>query len=224
MNRAGPRRVVAVVEQAEGMEAVVEPPSARPPWQCGRRVGGCFRATTGWRSWGIQSAAVHEPPLWGLCERTRDRALVDELAAANAELATVGDLISSGDHRAAAEPFSDRVALRPGAWDQLPEAFRAVLVANGPRFLDELADPTALSIDTAALATTEVPLLVTQGTESPPLFAAVIAELLDLVLAARRESLGGAGHIPHATHPDQWVAYRTAFHDQHRHRVRSQQT
>ena len=37
------------------------------------------------------------------------------------------------------------------------DPFRAVLEANAPTFLDELADPTSGSIDAAALATTTVP-------------------------------------------------------------------
>jgi pimeloyl-ACP methyl ester carboxylesterase len=162
----------------------------------------------------VATASVHEPPLWGLLEGTRDQALVDELAAADANLAVVRDLISSGDHRGAAEHFIEHVALGPGSWEQLPGPFRAVLEANAPTYLDELADQTALSIDNAALAKTAVPLLFTHGTESPKLFPAVIAELRKLVPAARVEVLEGAGHIPHATHPDEWVARLTAFHDQ----------
>jgi pimeloyl-ACP methyl ester carboxylesterase len=126
----------------------------------------------------------------------------------------VGDLIGAGDYRGAAEYFIEHVALGPGAWERLPEPFQAVLVANAPTYLDELADETALSIDNAALAATTVPLLLTHGTESPKLFPAVIGELLRLVPAARVEVLEGAGHIPHATHPAQWIARLMAFHDQ----------
>ncbi len=106
------------------------------------------------------------------------------------------------------------MALGPGTWDQLPEPFRAVLEANAATYLDELDDPTGLSIDTTALAATTVPLMLTHGTESPELFPAVIAELVKVVPAARVEVLEGAGHIPHATHPDEWVACITAFHQQ----------
>jgi pimeloyl-ACP methyl ester carboxylesterase len=163
----------------------------------------------------VATATVHEPPLWGLLEGTRDQALVDELAATDAALAVVRDLIESGDHRAAGEHFIEHVALGPGAWDDLPGQFRAVVEANAATFLDELDDETALSIDTAALATTSVPLLLTHGTESPGLFPAVIVELVKLVPTARVEVLEGAGHIPHATHPEEWVARLTAFHEQH---------
>jgi pimeloyl-ACP methyl ester carboxylesterase len=164
----------------------------------------------------VVTAAVHEPPLWGLLEGTRDQVLVAELSRADAELAVVRKLVSSGDYRDAAEHFMEHVALGPGTWQQLPEAFRAVLEANAPTYLDELADDTALSIDNAAVAATTVPLLLTHGTESPKLFPAVIAELLKLVPAARVEVLEGAGHIPHATHPEEWIAHLVAFHDQQR--------
>ena len=163
----------------------------------------------------VATAAVHEPPLWGLLEGTHDQALVEELSAADAEDAVVRKLLSSGDYRDAAEHFIEHVALGPGTWEQLPVPFRAVLEANAPTYLDELADQTALSIDNAALAATKVPLLLTHGTESPKLFPAVVAELVKLVPAARVEVLEGAGHIPHVTHPEEWIARIVAFHDQH---------
>jgi pimeloyl-ACP methyl ester carboxylesterase len=58
-------------------------------------------------------------------------------------------------------------------------------------------------------------MLLTHGTESPVLFPAVIAELVKLVPVARVEILEGAGHIPHATHPEDWTARLLAFLDQH---------
>lgn len=162
----------------------------------------------------VASAAVHEPPLWGLLEGTSDPVLLDELATANAELEVVADRIRAGDHRAAAEHFIEHVALGPGSWEQLPASLRTVLEGNAPTYLDELADETALSIDPVALATTTVPLLLTHGTESPQLFPAVIAQLAQLVPSARVEILQGAGHIPHSTHTDEWVAGLVSFHEQ----------
>jgi pimeloyl-ACP methyl ester carboxylesterase len=164
----------------------------------------------------VATATVHEPPLWSLVDGTTDRALLLALSAADANLAVVRDLISSGQHRLAAEHFIEHVALGPGTWDQLPAPFQAVLEVNAPTYLDELDDPTALSIDTTALATTTVPLMLTHGTESPELFPAVITALVTLVPTAHVQMLEGAGHIPHATHPDEWIARVTAFHQRHR--------
>jgi len=163
----------------------------------------------------VASAAIHEPPLFSLLEGSPDRGITDALVAVQRPLELVGALIEAGEHRAAAEHFIDNVALGPGSWAQLPESFRDVLERNAGTYLDELRDPTALSIDTAGLAAaTAAPLLLTYGTASPSLFPAVIAELAVLVPAARIGALDGAGHIPHATHPDQWTATLLAFHDE----------
>lgn len=165
----------------------------------------------------VASVAVHEPPLFSLLDGTPDRGIADALIAVQRPLESVAALIEAGAHRAAAEHFVDNVALGPGWWEQLPESFRAVLEHNAGTYLDELHDPTSLSIDTAGLAATAVPLLLTYGTASPRLFPAVVDELALLVPAARIEVLDGAGHIPHATHPDRWTATLLAFHDQLRH-------
>jgi len=128
-------------------------------------------------------------------------------------LSRVTGLIETSDHRAAAEHFVDHVALGPGSWQQLPEPFRAILEANAPTYLDETRDPTSGSIDAAALAATTVPLLFTSGSESPRFFSVVLGELSSLAPTARVATIAGAGHIPHATHPDRWVATLLAFHD-----------
>jgi pimeloyl-ACP methyl ester carboxylesterase len=203
------------VEDAEDLAGLIERVATRPVHLAGNSYGANVTLTlVTTRPDLVASAAVHEPPLWGLLEGTRDPVLVDELATADAELEVVRDMIGSGDHRGAAEHFVEHVALGPGTWTQLPDAFRSVLEANAPTFLDELADETALSIDAAALASTDVPLLLTHGTASPVLFTAVIAELAQLVPAARVEVLEGAGHIPHITHTQEWIARLTAFHQQ----------
>ena len=100
----------------------------------------------------VASAAIHEPPLFSLLEGSPDRGITDALVAVQRPLELVGALIEAGEHRAAAEHFIDNVALGPGSWAQLPESFRDVLERNAGTYLDELRDPTALSIDTAGLA------------------------------------------------------------------------
>jgi pimeloyl-ACP methyl ester carboxylesterase len=203
-------------EDAADLAGLIEHVSGEPVHVAGNSYGAIVTLTLlTARPDLVATATVHEPPLWGLHEGTRDQHLVNALSAADADLAVVRELIRCGEHRNAAEHFIEHVALGPGTWDQLPESFRAVLEANAPTYLDEMDDETALSIDTAALATTTVPLLLTHGTQSPVLFPAVIAELVKLVPEARVEVLEGAGHIPHATHPEEWSARLMAFHEQH---------
>jgi pimeloyl-ACP methyl ester carboxylesterase len=202
-------------EDAADLAALIEHVGAAPVHVAGNSYGANVTLTlVTQRPDLVATAAVHEPPMWGLLEGTREQVLVDDLAAADADIAVERELIGSGQHRDAARYFMEHVALGPGSWQQLPAPFRSVLERNAPTFLDELADPTALSIDNAALAATTVPLLLTHGTESPRLFRAVISALQELVPAARVGVLEGAGHIPHATHPEAWTARLTAFHDE----------
>jgi pimeloyl-ACP methyl ester carboxylesterase len=162
----------------------------------------------------VASAAVHEPPLFGLLGGTADPEITEALVAVQQPLQSVAALIEAGEHRAAAELFIDRVALGPGSWAQLPEPFRELVAGNARTYLDELRDPTALTIDTATLRATTVPLQLTRGTASPRLFRAVIDQLAALVPAARVTVLHDVGHIPHASHPDQWTATVLRFLDQ----------
>lgn len=200
-------------EDAADLVGLIEQVSDAPVHLAGSSYGGIVTLTVVTeRPDLVVSAAVHEPPLFGLLEGTRDDAVAAELRRSEAELRVVRGLLESRSHEGAARHFIEHVALGPGSWDQLPAPFRAVLVANAPTYLDELRDETALSIDAAALAATTVPIMLSQGTESPPLFAPVIGEVAALVPSAQVEVIEGAGHVPHSTHPDEWVARLTAFH------------
>jgi pimeloyl-ACP methyl ester carboxylesterase len=162
----------------------------------------------------VASAAVHEPPLFGLLEGTADPRVAEALIAVQQPLQSVAALIEAGDHRAAAELFIDGVALGPGSWAQMPEPVRALIASNACTYLDELHDPTALTIDTSALTATTVPLQLTYGTASPMLFPKVIDQLASLVPTARVAILHDVGHIPHASHPERWTATLLEFLDQ----------
>jgi pimeloyl-ACP methyl ester carboxylesterase len=163
----------------------------------------------------VASATVHEPPLFRLLDGSTDPEIRGALVALGHALESVAALIEAGEHRPAAQQFIDSVALVPGSWAQLPESFRGLIARNAATYLDELHDPTALTIDTAALAAASVPLQLTCGTASPRLFSAVVDELAALVPTARLTVLPDVGHIPHASHPDQWTAALLAFLDHH---------
>jgi pimeloyl-ACP methyl ester carboxylesterase len=161
----------------------------------------------------VASAAVHEPPLFALLEDTRDEQVANALVATRSAIAAVVELLEAGDHEAAARRFVDTVAFGPGAWARLPERMRGVFVANAGTYLDECLDPDGPSIDSTALAATTVPLLLSHGTESPTLFPAVVRELSTLVPDAHLAVVAGAGHVPHATHPDIWITALRSYHD-----------
>ena len=104
--------------------------------------------------------------------------------------------------------------LGDGAWDNfIPYEAKRTLINNAPTFLDETRDPETLKIDTQALARFERPALLTGGSESPPFFAPVLDKLAAVLPNATRKTLAGDGHLPHITHPQEYVALITEFID-----------
>lgn len=147
----------------------------------------------------FRTLCAHEPPLVSL-------------AADDPAVATFGEavppvleLIGRGEPEAAAREFVE-IVLGPGAWDMMHEAERATMVANADTFAGEALDPAWADIDLDALGGITVSVLLTQGDQSPPMFARIIARLAAAMDNAEVRTLPGAGHVPHATHPAAYVA------------------
>ncbi len=83
--------------------------------------------------------------------------------------------------------------------------------ANADTFAGEAADPAWADIDLDALSGITFPVLLTQGDQSPPMFAKIIARLAAAMDNAEVRTLPGAGHVPHATHPADYVAVISRF-------------
>ena len=152
----------------------------------------------------FRTICAHEPPLISL-------------AADDPAVATFGDavtpvleLIGRGEAEGAARGFVE-IVLGPGSWEMLPEGDRASMVRNADTFAGEVLDPAWAEIDLDALGGISVPVLFTQGDQSPPMFAAIIARLSAVMEAAEVQTLPGAGHVPHATHPADYVAAISRF-------------
>jgi pimeloyl-ACP methyl ester carboxylesterase len=156
----------------------------------------------------FRSLSCHEPPLWSLLE---DDAETQEMLEQGARsLEAVGRRIAEGDHEGAARQFVEEVAFGPGAWEnELPPETRAIFVQNAPTFLDELQDPNADAVDPDGLTTLEIPVRLTMGTESPPMFPRVIDRLAELIPRVTRETIDGAGHVPQLTTPERYVEVTT---------------
>jgi pimeloyl-ACP methyl ester carboxylesterase len=152
----------------------------------------------------FRTLCAHEPPLISL-------------AADDPAVATFGDavtpvleLIGRGEREAAAREFVE-IVLGPGAWEMLPEEDRATMVRNADTFAGEALDPAWADIDLDALSGISVPILLTQGDQSPPMFAAIIARLSTVIESAEVRTLTGAGHVPHTTHAADYVAVISRF-------------
>ena len=52
---------------------------------------------------------------------------------------------------------------------------------------------------------------LTQGDQSPPFFSRIIAQLAEAMDSAEVRTLPGAGHVPHMTHPAEYLAVIDQF-------------
>jgi pimeloyl-ACP methyl ester carboxylesterase len=147
--------------------------------------------------------SAHEPPLLGLLagDPTYERMLKE----VNRRIGAVLEQISQGDAAGAAERFVDTVAIGPGGWTQLPPNLRQTFIANALTFLDESYDPTGFSLDLEALSRFTKPVLLTQGDRSPPFFPAIVSKIKAVVPQAEVRTFAGAGHIPHISHPQEFI-------------------
>jgi pimeloyl-ACP methyl ester carboxylesterase len=107
----------------------------------------------------------------------------------------------------------EEIALGAGAWTQLPEAMREVSLANAPAFIAEQRDPDAVVLDVNAIADLACPVLLTQG-DASPLWLRLLADRLSTVLPdADTQTIAGAGHVPHLTHPAEYTELVAGFID-----------
>lgn len=154
----------------------------------------------------IASATAHEPPLIGMLGNHPSLPVVRERIGA--VLAT----LTSGDLEAGARQFVESVALGPGMWDTLPPDMQRIFVFNAPTWMDEMNEPEAAkTVDLVRLAAFKQPLLITQGTTSPPFFGVILDKIAAAVPQAQRYTFHGAGHVPHLTHTDEYVRVVTEF-------------
>lgn len=201
-------------EDVDDLAALLAHLDMAPAWVVGNSAGAVITLKlAAARPELLRGLIVHEPPLLSpLEEASREAAAGDE----DGPLAQVRRRLEDGDHAGGAEQFVEEVALGPGSWERLPEAMRQTMVHNAPTYLDELKDPEWQTIDEAGLARYGGPALLTRGDQSPPLFGPIMDRLTDLLPHAQRHVYRGAGHIPYATHPDDFAREVLAFISQRR--------
>ena len=195
----------SIDEDADDLATLVRTLSIAPAHIIGNSFGAAIvlRAATRHRDI-FASLAVHEPPLFGLLPAA-------DVVGLRQRLERVAALLQRGDHRAAAEQFVETVGFGPGTWAQLPPAMQETFVVNAPTFLDELQEPAALTMDLTRLTGFDRPTLATKGTASPPLFEHVLEKVTNALPRHVLHTFTGAGHIPHVTHPDDYVRVLSDF-------------
>jgi pimeloyl-ACP methyl ester carboxylesterase len=157
----------------------------------------------------VRSVIAHEPPLTSLA--ADDPEVRSQLEPVLASVQTVVARVERGDAAGAARQFVEEVALGPGAWEQLPQPLRETMVDSAPAFVAEQRDAMWASVELAALANIDCPLLLTQGDESPAWFGPIVAKLAEAIDHAEVHTYRGAGHAPHLTHPGDYLTAVVGF-------------
>jgi pimeloyl-ACP methyl ester carboxylesterase len=204
----------SVRQDVDDLTSLIEHLGLAPAFVVGNSFGASITLRlAGERPELLRGLIAHEPPLWSLL--AGDSAVAPMLNDVEKLTHAVVERIGSGDHAGAAEQFCETVALGPGSWATLPPELQRTMTENAPTFLDEEDDPDARAIEVESIKGFRCPALLTCGDQSPPTFAPVVRRLAEVLPRAETLTFAGAGHIPHATHPDDYVAATTAFIRKH---------
>jgi pimeloyl-ACP methyl ester carboxylesterase len=157
----------------------------------------------------VGAIACHEPPLIDLI--ARDPAVAPIAEEVRERLTAVVSKLAAGDDAGGAELFVETVAMGPGMWAKLPPPLQKTFVENGPTYLDECRDPEQQSIDLDQVKTISVPALISHGDQSPKMFPAIAAIIATTIPASEEHLFAGAGHVPHTTHPAEYVEVISSF-------------
>jgi pimeloyl-ACP methyl ester carboxylesterase len=191
-------------EDALDLGALIEQLGAAPAHVVGTSGGAAIALRlAGQRPDLFRTLVAHEPPLVDLLKGRSDFQSV--LDGFQQRVARVVELLRAGQMEAAARQFVETLAFGPGAWDALPQAVRETFVRNAPTFLDEANDPEGLTIDLGSLQAFDKPALVTMGTSSPPFFKPIAEVVAKALPQSTTHVFEGAGHVPHLSHPQQYV-------------------
>lgn len=155
----------------------------------------------------VRSLTLIEPPLFRLVEGT------PEQAAHFADMAGFEEALAAGELEAAARIFNDAVNFE-SPWEALSDRARARLAQQ----IDLVGQDTGVTMDDVAglgapgrLEEVRVPVLLIEGSDSPPVFHAVQAVLATRLPNARRVVAAGAGHMSPMTHPENVAGEIEAF-------------
>jgi pimeloyl-ACP methyl ester carboxylesterase len=200
----------SVREDAADLAALIEHLKLAPAWLVGNSFGGtiCLRLACD-RPDLLRGVIVHEPPIFSVLYGDAEVAPI--LAQNTASITTVLKLIASGKHADAAREFVEKVALGPGAWDMLGPESQQMMVGQAHTFLDEARDPEQLLMDLPRLRSLTCPIQLSTGGQSPAALRAIVSKLAAELGGANLMEIAQAGHLPHVTHPEQYVDATAAF-------------
>ncbi len=200
----------SIREDAEDLAALVEHLGLAPAHIAGNSGGAIVTLQlASMRPELFRSLVVHEPPLFELL--AGKPGTTGALEEVGRRIAAVVQKLEAGDDDGGARLFVETIAFGPGAWEQLPDAMRKTFVFNAPTFLDESRERGGLALDLAALRRYKGRALLSHGTASPPFFPVVVEDVAGALPHAERHVYPEAGHVPHVTHPAEYVQSVSRF-------------
>lgn len=126
-------------------------------------------------------------------------------------IGSVTDRLATGEMADGAALFADSVVGQAGNWERMSPDARATMVRHAATFLDENRDSGVFALDLDGLARFDRPALLSYGDASPDYFASAVERIAEAMLNARVRVFAGAGHVPHRTHPAEYVDAVSAF-------------
>jgi pimeloyl-ACP methyl ester carboxylesterase len=200
----------SVVQDADDLAGLIEALGSGPAHVVANSYGAIVALNAAIRRPDVFATLIaHEPPLLATLGGTPYEPVIQEV---NRRVAAVIERLQAGDDAAGAKLFVDSIARRPGAWDgELTDQLRSVFVGNAPTFLDETLDPTAQTLDLARLEAFDRPVLLTNGTASPPFLIEAADRVAARLPRFELESIDGADHAPHETTPARYIELIVRF-------------
>ncbi|SMH36184.1 alpha/beta fold hydrolase [Maritimibacter sp. HL-12] len=155
----------------------------------------------------VRSVTLIEPPLFALAAGTAAH------EAHMSAMAGFGAALAAGDREAAARVF--QTAMNPDApWSSLSDRARTRLADQ----IERIAEERGVTMDDAPgltmpdrIEALSLPVLLIEGSASPPIVHAVHEALAARLPQARRVMVAGAGHMSPLTHPEGVAGEIAAF-------------
>ena len=157
----------------------------------------------------VRSVAIHEVPFVGLLRD--DPATYSEGEELLAGARQLQDLIHRGERQRAARELVGVFSTEPGAWERLPPEVQATFARTVDRWAEEFQDPDALVPDRDGCREMLLPVLLTEGSESPRFLHRITGALASLLRNSRVIEIPDVGHAPHLARPQQYVGLLTTF-------------
>jgi pimeloyl-ACP methyl ester carboxylesterase len=157
----------------------------------------------------FKTMSIHEPPLITLLESQPETEKA--FGIVSERIHAVINLLKQGKNEEGAELFVETIAFGPGTWKTLPPPLQQTFINNAPTWLDEMNDSESLRIDLDKLKKFSKPVFLSQGEISPPFFPVINDKIAGSLPNVQRKTFASAGHVPHLSHPSEYVKALTEF-------------